>query len=154
MEYGIFPEGGSKVSVEGLSADVVLSGNTVTVKQGTKVVESVSGTLMGSITSVLNDRGVFGDYTTTTRTVTLNKGDMALLLCSGICGSGAGPSTSLNAPNCMVLLNEQKDLGNGGHGLQCVARIAIVKATQNTTVSLSAYIGTGWPAASFYAYKL
>lgn len=43
MEYGIFPEGGSKVSVEGLSADVVLSGNTVTVKQGTKVVESVSG---------------------------------------------------------------------------------------------------------------
>ena len=35
--------GGGKVTVEGLSADVVLAGSTVTVKQGTKVVQQVEG---------------------------------------------------------------------------------------------------------------
>lgn len=35
--------GGGKVTVDGLDADVVLSGSTVTVKQGTKVVQQVEG---------------------------------------------------------------------------------------------------------------
>ena len=41
--------GGGKVTVEGLSADAVKKGTTVTVKQGAKVVTSVTGTATGSI---------------------------------------------------------------------------------------------------------
>ena len=37
--------GGGKVTVEGLSADVVLAGTTVTVKQGKKVLSNVNGGL-------------------------------------------------------------------------------------------------------------
>lgn len=38
--------GGGKVTVEGLSADVVLAGTTVTVKQGAKVVQQVIGAVL------------------------------------------------------------------------------------------------------------
>lgn len=44
-----FKGGGGKVTVTGLSADVVKSGTTVTVKQGAKVVASVTGTATGGI---------------------------------------------------------------------------------------------------------
>ena len=37
------PAGGGKVTVEGLSPEVLLVGSTVTVKQGSKVVKSVAG---------------------------------------------------------------------------------------------------------------
>ena len=40
--------GGGKVTVEGLSADVLLGGSTVTVKQGAKVIASVEGTAIGT----------------------------------------------------------------------------------------------------------
>lgn len=43
-----FKGGGGTVTVEGLAADVVKSGTTVTVKQGTKVVASVTGNLLPS----------------------------------------------------------------------------------------------------------
>ena len=39
--------GGGKVTVEGLSAEVVLAGKTVNVKQGTKDVASVTGNVVG-----------------------------------------------------------------------------------------------------------
>ena len=42
-----FKGGGGKVTVTGLSADVVKQGSTVTVKQGSKVVSSVLGTYKG-----------------------------------------------------------------------------------------------------------
>lgn len=42
-------KGGGKVTVTGLSADAVKKGTTVTVKQGAKVVTSVTGTATGSI---------------------------------------------------------------------------------------------------------
>ena len=38
--------GGGKVTVEGLSADVVLSGSTVTVKQGAKEITNVTGNIV------------------------------------------------------------------------------------------------------------
>ena len=38
--------GGSKVTVEGLSSDVLLAGSTVAVKQGSKTLESISGQLV------------------------------------------------------------------------------------------------------------
>lgn len=37
--------GGGKVTIEGLSADVVLDGSTITVKQGNKVLQNVTGNL-------------------------------------------------------------------------------------------------------------
>ena len=41
--------GGGKVTVEGLTADVVQAGNTVTVKQGSKVVQEVRGSYLTPI---------------------------------------------------------------------------------------------------------
>ena len=42
-----FKGGGGLVTVEGLSADVLLGGSTVTVKQGAKVIASIEGTAIG-----------------------------------------------------------------------------------------------------------
>lgn len=47
MSKGMLGAAGGKVTVTGLSADVVKQGTTVTVKQGTKVIESVTGTYTG-----------------------------------------------------------------------------------------------------------
>ena len=44
MSKSMMAASGGKVTVTGLSADVVLAGNTVTVKQGAKVVQQVAGT--------------------------------------------------------------------------------------------------------------
>ena len=41
--------GSGKVTVEGLTADIVQAGKTVTVKQGSKVVQTVTGTVDRSI---------------------------------------------------------------------------------------------------------
>ena len=47
MSKGMIGAAGGKVTVSGLSADVVKQGTTVTVKQGAKTVESVAGAYTG-----------------------------------------------------------------------------------------------------------
>ena len=46
--------GGGKVTVEGLSADVILADKTVAIKQGAKVVQQVTGTVQSAFELVHN----------------------------------------------------------------------------------------------------
>lgn len=49
-----FKGGGGKVTAEGLSADVILADKTVTIKQGAKVVQQVTGTVQSAFELVHN----------------------------------------------------------------------------------------------------
>lgn len=151
-----FKGGGGRVTVEGLSADVILTGSTVTVKQGTKTISSVVGTLLNN-SEVYSQRVNSADWTTTTKTYGLKKGDLVLIHACGTSARGAdggAPSdSSISAPKCQVIMTKQVNFGNG-EWTGATLSFMIAKALEDTTITMTAYCGTARPIASFYIYKL
>lgn len=74
-----FKGGGGKVTVSGLSAGVVKSGTTVTVKQGTKTVSSVTGSYTPTFrTQVVSQTINFGKYQWATFKIQLPTGTVGI----------------------------------------------------------------------------
>lgn len=84
--------GGGKVTVTGLSADVVKKDATITVKQGTKVIESVTGTFQGTTTMLLNVNAGAGPKATATITAPIDVTDVDYVDVTCHCSSNGNNS--------------------------------------------------------------
>lgn len=72
-----FKGGGGKVTVTGLSADKIDQGTVITVKQGAKVIQQVTGTLLATVT------GLSADVVKQGTTVTVKQGSKVVASVSG-----------------------------------------------------------------------
>lgn len=119
-----FKGGGGKVTVEGLSADVVKTGATVTVKQGAKVVQSVQGSFDGM--RVQTQRFSF------------------------TIGSNSNSSTTVKTPEGSTVIGMQKtEAGNRPPA----TRVEISSISGNTaTISYSNPFGYSYNAAGYLLY--
>ena len=119
-----FKGGGGKVTVSGLSADVVKTGATVTVKQGAKVVQSVQGSFDGM--RVQTQRFSF------------------------TIGSNSNSSTTVKTPEGSTVIGMQKtEAGNRPPA----TRVEISSISGNTaTISYSNPFGYSYNAAGYLLY--